>query len=367
MPTRCPFCNAPVPVPNPRPTDGRVPCPRCEELVTVGDADLRAAPTIVVPPPANTPSLTNRTIAGIVVAVMLGMAGLGLAFALQTVGVRRANDTKGARPPEPAFEAAALAPAAWPGLGHLPDDVQVVAGIRVADALDSPAGRALLGALGLADAKKTPILGVAPSHVDYLMFGASLRTLPPRVTTVVHGSIGDAPVPGRTTDQHGKTLHRVKLWASGPEGAIWRADRHTLIAALLPEDFDKVPAKPQAAAPLPELMERLDPATQAWLAATVDANNPAFGFATPFLPQADRDAWTKLDALVVCLRADGPKLTLTVQVRGKNVSAGEAIAMAVAASLTTAGLTAERKSDGDWQKLTTTADADKLTGWLRPR
>jgi hypothetical protein len=366
MPTSCPFCNAPVPVPNPRPTNGRVACPRCEEMVTVGDADTNPSAPAAMTTTPNKPNLTNRAIAGIVVAVMLGMAGVGLAFALKTVGVRRANDSKGAQPPEPAAEAIAVAPAGWPGLGYLPEDVQVVAGIRVGDALDSPAGRALLGPLGLADVKTTTILGVAPDRVDCFLFGASLRTLPPRVTAIVHGSIGDAPGAGRTSDHNGKPLHRVKLWATGPEGVIWRVDRRTLVAALLADDFDRVPAKPQAA-PLPDLMARLDPAALAWLVATVDANNPAFGLAMPYLPPAGGDAWTKLDALAVSLRADGPKLTLMVHLRGKDAAAGDAIAKAVAESLTKVGVTAERNSEGDWQKLTATAESDKLTSWLRPR
>src|SRR5437016_847586 len=98
MPTRCPYCNAPVSVPNPRPINDRVACPRCEEMVTVGDADTSPSPAISAPPLAESSRLTNRAIAGLVFAVMLGMAALGLAFALQTVGIRRANDMKGAKP-----------------------------------------------------------------------------------------------------------------------------------------------------------------------------------------------------------------------------------------------------------------------------
>jgi hypothetical protein len=30
-------------------------------------------------------------------------------------------------------------------------------------------------------------------------------------------------------------------------------------------------------------------------------------------------------------------------------------------------VTADRKSDGDWQKLAATADAEKLAAWIRPR
>jgi hypothetical protein len=215
----------------------------------------------------------------------------------------------------------------------------------------------------LANAQKMTILGISPGHVDYLMFGASLRALPPRLTAVVHGSIGDAPGPGRAIEQHGKTLHRAKLWATGPEGVTWRADRQTLVAALLPEDFDKVPAMPQAA-PLPQLMERLDPTALAWLVATVDSNNPAFGILVPFLPPAAGDAWTKLAALAVSLRSDGQTLAMTLHLRGRDAAAGDALAKAVVESLTKAGLTAERTVTGEWQKLTARADAEKLWSWL---
>ncbi|HEX4591514.1 MAG TPA: hypothetical protein VH120_16375, partial [Gemmataceae bacterium] len=97
----CPYCNAPVPVPA---ASGRVFCPRCEEAVPINGTANDASPT-VSPSDSATPSRpSNRAIAGLVIAVMLGMAALGLAFALQTVGVRRANDKLGAQPPEPVVE-----------------------------------------------------------------------------------------------------------------------------------------------------------------------------------------------------------------------------------------------------------------------
>jgi hypothetical protein len=365
----CPFCNSPVPIANLPAGESRMYCPRCEETIPIDVTRIEALSNTAIPATPTPPAarvLTNRAVAGLVVAVMLGMAGLGLTFALKTIGVRRANDSKGVQPPEPAADSRPLPPAEWPGLGYLPGDVHAVAGIRVADALDTAAGRALLEQLGLADVKKTTILGISPVNVDYLMFGASLRTLPPRVTAVVRGSIADAFASGRLVDHHGKTLHRTKLWATGPEGVIWRADRQTLIAALLPEDLDRVTAKPQAA-PLPELMERLDPAAMAWLVAKLDATNPAFGFAMPYLPPAEHDARTKLEALAVSIRPDGSKLTLTVQLRGKDAASGEVLAKAAADSLTKIGVTAERKLDGNWQNVTATAEAENLAGWLRPR
>src|SRR5439155_3268432 len=144
----CPYCNAPVPVADAVPLGGRVSCPRCEETVTVRDAGTSTPDAASVEPPAGPLRASNRAIAGLMVAVMVGMAAFGLSFALRTQAFRRANDVKGVQEPGPAAETRPVPPAEWPGLGYLPDDVQAVAGVRVAAALESAAGRTLLGALG---------------------------------------------------------------------------------------------------------------------------------------------------------------------------------------------------------------------------
>ncbi|HEY1378907.1 MAG TPA: hypothetical protein VGF55_19050 [Gemmataceae bacterium] len=375
MTVPCPYCNAPVPVPQPPPTGGRVTCPRCEETVTVGDTGTgpSVSPAAAPPGPAAEPSRpTNRAVAGIVVAVMLGMAAIGLAYALRTVEFRRANDLKGVQPPEPDAESRPVPPGEWPELGYLPDEVQVVAGVRMAAALASPAGRTLLAELGLAEAGKGKILGLTPQDVDRLVIGASHRTLPPRVTGVIRtlSPMDDvwtrqAVRANRTTDHHGKTLLRGRLWANGPEGAIWRADPHTLVAALLPEDFDRIPATPRATAPLPDLLRRVDPAAVAWVVASGEPINLALRLAgVP--PPAAGAAGKEPDALVMSLRADGAKVTLAGQVRCPVGTDEEGLAR-VMESMRKAGLTVERSATGDWQTLTVTADADKLAAWLQRR
>lgn len=373
----CPYCNSPVTVP---PGERRFSCPRCEETVTVGDNDI--SPRVAdAPPLANTPAApprpTNRAIGGVVVAVMVGMAAVALAFALRTTGLRRANDAKGVQEPDVIAESRPTPPAEWPGLGYLPEGEQAVAGVRLSAALESPAGRALLGQFGVSDNRQAKVLGVPPSDIETILFGASLRALPPRVTAVVHGRrpIGDRTRPPsgtvRTTEQHGKTLTRGKLWPNGPDGATWRADDHTLVATLLPEDMDKVPATPRVNAPLADLLARLDPAALAWLVASVDDNSAVLGLVTGFipLPPVDREAWAKLQAVAVSVRADDTRLTLTLHVRGRDAAAGDAIATAVADSLTKAGVSVQRRAGSrerpeDWQQLTATADAEKITAWV---
>jgi hypothetical protein len=240
-----------------------------------------------------------------------------------------------------------------------------VAGIRVTDALDSAAGRALLASLSLSD--KTKPLGLPPGDMESLVLGVNAKKLPPRLTAVVrlktaldesriHAVLGSE----QTVEQHGKTLRRGRLWPNGPEGVVWQADSHTLIAAQLPEDFDRVPTKPHAAVPLPDLMERLDPSALAWLVASPDANDAAVTLVTPFVPPAERDAWMKLQAIALSLRAEGSRLTLTAHILGRNATAGEAIAKSVVESLTKVGVRVERSSSADWQNVLATADSNQL-------
>jgi hypothetical protein len=389
MPTiACPYCNATVPVPEPAPA-GTVPCPRCGEAVRV----RAAAGSGTTPSPAAgvtarsdlTPPLTsrpsNRAVAQVVVGVMLFLAGITLIYALRTTELRRANDFKGAKEPEPPAEVRPAPPAEWTGLGYLPDDTHAVAGIRLAPAWESEAGRALLAQLGFAPdtSGRGPILGLTPGEVDQLLLRVSLIALPPQITAVIRtrqpldaGRVRGAIPGARSVEHQGKALIQGKLWPGGLEGVVWQPDGRTLIAAQLPEDFNMVPAVPQPdihrfTAPLPELLtRRLDPAAQVWLAAFNEPNNAALDFVTGLLPlpPAERDAWSRLAALAVSVRADGPKLVLTVALRGREAASSDALADAVAKSLGAAGVAAERAADGDWRRLTAAADAAALAKWL---
>jgi hypothetical protein len=145
-----------------------------------------------------------------------------------------------------------------------------------------------------------------------------------------------------------------------------------VIAALLPEDFDNLSATPEPGvgrftAPLPELLtDRLDPAAVLWLVAYAEPNNAALGLVAGLLPlpPAERDAWTRLEALAVSVRADGPRLVLTASLRGRDAATSEALAQALTKSLATADVAVKQTADGDWRRLTAAADAAKLAGWV---
>src|SRR4051794_1898500 len=137
--TTCPYCNATVPLTLPLPADRRVPCPRCGERVPVKGEDALAVAAVIdrLPaapePPAPRPRRTNPPLALGLLALMVFMASIALAYPLKPVAFRRANDVKN-REPEFAPPATDVPPADLPGVGYLPDDVQLIAGVRVAAA-----------------------------------------------------------------------------------------------------------------------------------------------------------------------------------------------------------------------------------------
>jgi len=155
MPTiACPYCNAPVPVPEPQPA-GRVSCPRCGEDVPVRPALVNSDTGSQLIPTTSTESLppsvarpSNRTVARVILGVMALMAAITLAYALHTTAFRRSKDIA-KNEPEPVTVTSSVPPAEWATLGYLPDDVQAIAGLRLSAALETEGGRTILAPLGL--------------------------------------------------------------------------------------------------------------------------------------------------------------------------------------------------------------------------
>ncbi|MBY0232833.1 MAG: hypothetical protein K2W96_26420, partial [Gemmataceae bacterium] len=149
MPT-CPLCNALL-------SPGRADCPRCGE--SVGEAVVPASALRGVtgqplaPVPYRKPQEANRRTAWAVLAVMGVMAAVGLGYALATVQTRRGHDKSIPRasrrpvlpPLAPEKESVPVPPARLAGLAWLPEEMNVVAGVHVAELLKSPAGEKLKG------------------------------------------------------------------------------------------------------------------------------------------------------------------------------------------------------------------------------
>lgn len=116
----CPYCNARLPLAEVTVGGRRSFCPRCGELIperlvrevngtTGGNTEGPASPAGVAEPPVPSgsdpdavpsgPRVSNRFIAGVVLAVMIAVALVVLQFALDTYLVRRSHDTHMPRPP----------------------------------------------------------------------------------------------------------------------------------------------------------------------------------------------------------------------------------------------------------------------------
>lgn len=371
----CPYCNSRVPAPQELPSNGRMICPRCDESISLEGASEgeSSAGTSNGKPPR----ITNRAIAGMVLAVMVGVAAFALAFAIKTQSFRRAQDSKAEVPPESDPVAALRPPPEWPGLGYLPTDCQAIAGIRIADALESTAGRAFLSAFGISTeaAQQIRVLGLSPREIDHFVIGANLRALPPRVMTVAHNyrridlvQVRQGIGATKDIEHGGKPLIAGRLWPNGLEGLVWNPDQHFLVAAILPDEFDKARSDPSTSqasiAGIPA--DRFDAQALAWLAISVEDKNPTIELLTRFLPlpPAEQKTWQQLESLALSVREDGDKLLMTIQIRGKDARSADSMAHSLANSLAKAGIVPERSSDDGWQKLVATMSTDQIAKWV---
>src|SRR5262245_4234005 len=117
-PLTCPYCNTRIagPAAGVRPT-----CPRCGEplptapAATPATGDRRAEQASTSTPTG----LSNRTLAGIILGVMLAMFLIGLGYALWTASVRDQRHPQ----PSTELEITSPNPPELPGLGYLPRDV----------------------------------------------------------------------------------------------------------------------------------------------------------------------------------------------------------------------------------------------------
>lgn len=306
-PLTCPYCNA-------RQTDlsgvrlgQRLSCARCGESFTV----TRLPEQLQLPAQTgetgeggtsgwSKPIRANRVVAGIVLGMMMIMAGTGLTYALLTVQTRREHDKAIPRKPrrpwlvdrtvEPADEP--IAPGDLPALGYLPPSTGLVACIHLEELFASPTGKDVEarmlkvadGAFQLGQIKEWT--GLALEEIEHIVLGVVVRIgqeadLTPPTHLVV-----------RTRKAYSSSRVRVALKASKareqktPEGGkrtiysgsvrmlpvqIWLADERTVILGLF-SDLEQIPGKPreglnQLPVELRQVMEkRLSPGVPAWVA-----------------------------------------------------------------------------------------------------
>lgn len=193
-PLTCPICNARVALPVGAAGGQRVTCDRCGEDFTlpstaVSTAPLRPATPPVAPTPYRKPVAANWQVGAVVLGMMVLMAGVGLTYALLTVGNRRGHDRNlpraSRRPALPPLvvkpPSAPATPAQLTGLGYLLPGTTAAAGVHVNDLLGSPVGERLkaapikVGPLELSLDSVEPLIGVPAGNIDHLVVGSVLE------------------------------------------------------------------------------------------------------------------------------------------------------------------------------------------------
>jgi hypothetical protein len=218
---------------------------------------------------------------------MFAMAAVGLIFALST---RQLRESRHPTPLAAVNQPHSYAPAKLPGLGYLPDDTNIVAGIHLAELrrdklaarlLQRPLPGPLAQTLDLVERRS----GLKLDAIDLVVCGTTLTDEVPQLTIVVHTTLpysGDELrrlYPQKPIAQHQRPMFRVKLEPAGG-GYIWCAEPRTLVMTLRPdaakiEDMDRIPATPRKGdqglrQSLIELLEKRLRGSMVWIAGDLD-------------------------------------------------------------------------------------------------
>lgn len=276
MTLTCPFCNAFIP-PMPGLVVGqRIACPRCGEAFAVSHVPAPLAGPSAEPVPDDAPPpkpvRANRLVGGIVFGVMLLMAGVGLAFALSTVQMRRDHDRaipRKQRKPwllgdKPTDEELAVSPARLVGLRYLPSGTGFVAGLHVEELLNGTLGKDLqakswkVGPTEISLGSVKEWTGLALEDIEHIVVGVDIRDgderdLLPPVHIVVRALRSDGAnrmrialkaTRGRklkTPDGDERLVYGFKV-RDVPMN-LWVADDRTVVLGLF-SDLERVPSKP---------------------------------------------------------------------------------------------------------------------------
>jgi hypothetical protein len=323
--TTCPFCNALVDV---SAAGGRIVCPRCGEAFTPRSDAIRtdvppeasaAAPATVFPPK---PVRRNRVVGGIVVAVMLLAAAVGLIFALRSQEQRRAHDTRIPRKLGPQENDLTL-------LGYLPKRTNVVLGLNWPQLQESPAGRDFLERkvnLGRTAVRLKDLpnwLGLDDEDVRFVVVGLVVLPgeLAPQFVLMVRSRYHIDLAAHRARlhnprDVSGEAhLTQFDLPGLPPDlsGYLTYLDDQTLACSLFPENLKGLPEQPV------EKFGNLDGELAGFLGKNVDLSGPIWlagasddwsktsaGFLLGRLPEKERSTLAGVRQFGISVRQSDP-------------------------------------------------------------
>lgn len=223
----------------------------------------------------------------------------------------------------------AVPPAELAGLGYVPDDVDVVAGLHVAQALETPAGRELLDHfqvgrtdIGMASFEKWT--GLKRQELDHVVLGLHVSgQLLPAITLVIEtrrpydvARVRAAfPAKGHAKPTN-KPLHatEIKVNGVGFEALVWFADARALVVFVGVESskINAVPDLPPSGAgrlaePLQTLLrdrERIDPESQLWIVGRTEGWDKLLWRPFSLLPKDWREPMANVRRLGAWMRLD---------------------------------------------------------------
>jgi hypothetical protein len=262
---------------------------------------------------------------------MATLALLALAFAWSTIESRRQRDRPKLVEDSGLARVISIAPAKLPALAYIPENVQIVAGLHVAELFDDPDCQGLVaefrsGSLGAGADSLRRWTGLVLEEIDHAVLGVRLedRALP-HVSLVVRArrpveldKVRARLKAGRPLEGKKRTYFRYPLGASGLEGVLFQADERTLIYGLAREDLDAVPLTANAggdrfSVELRSALGEFTEGTQAW--AVGHAND--WQKSTSWFPAPElHEALSKLRGFATWLRCDKASVwTLRVECR----------------------------------------------------
>lgn len=293
MTETCPFCGAPFEPYLEEETSGHA-CARCGEMLPAasrqgaGYPEAGAAQLDRFQTPAR---WSNRRIAGLVLILMALIAAGGLALALRTQSVRRARDYAPSVRTVAATTGRFIPPAQLAALRYLPAEIDGIAGLDVARALQDPIATDLMALartrgqiLGLDQLEQTT--GLALADFDHVVMGVRLRQRMLAVTVVA--------VTRRPVDLD--NLRNVVRRESPVEVALQTPNPHTIV--LTYPSRVATESRPQPG-PLLEfgvpgtlLRDHVKSDAWLWLVAQIPKDGP--GAAEAVLPTLLPEAWKAL-------------------------------------------------------------------------
>jgi len=246
--TLCPYCNAVLPPMAATPTAEKLPCPRCGEAVPAARWQVEASANAIQPglpavtarnsePREPVPGVKNTAI--VVLCVMLLMALIGGSYALWTVKLRRSRDPWMPKKLEPiAFRR----PLELAGLGHLPKNCQIVAGLHIGEMVNDDIGKKLLaeprpGQLDWVLKQITRTTALTLEEIDHVVLGLAFDANFPQLVMVVKArseiSLEKlADMKPRKYSQHlQEPLYEFSLKPAG-EAMLWIVDKETIVCVI---------------------------------------------------------------------------------------------------------------------------------------